>query len=132
MKKIIIMILTMCIVLSLAGCGGETSNMEIVEWTPSETYTDEEIKAAIDVVCDDIRHFRGVKLKTITYAGDDVSEEYMDWATKYKCDQTLVLVSTVKTSAIVSSFEENKTYEDFKWILIRKDGSNWSYVAYEY
>ena len=132
MKKIIIMILTMSIVLSFAGCGGKTSKMEIIEWTPSETYTDEEIKDAIGVVCDDIRHFKGVKLETITYAGDDVSEEYMDWATKYKCDQTLVLVSTVKTSAIASDFEKNKTYEDFKWILIRKDGSNWSHVAHEY
>lgn len=46
-------------------------------------YTDEEIEEAIDVVCVDLRHFRGVKLETITYAGDEVSNEYIDWATKY-------------------------------------------------
>ena len=132
MKKVLIAILSLSIVLAVTICSVKTSKVEIIEWAPSEMYTDEEIKDAIDAVCVDLRHFRGVKLQSITYTGDDVSKEYIDWATKYKCDQCLVLVSTVKTSIIVSDFERNKIYENFKWILIRKEGGKWSHVAHEF
>ena len=129
MKKLTTLLLTVAVVLGFAGCAGNCDNLEILDWTPSEIYTDEEIKAAIDTVCTDFRHWKGCTLDTITYAGDDVSVAYADWAERYECDQTLVLVSSFSTNGNPEEpLEKNETYDNYKWILVRKDGGNWSHV----
>ncbi|MCI6639516.1 MAG: hypothetical protein MSH10_01800 [Pygmaiobacter massiliensis] len=129
MKKIVLMILSICVLFGFAGCTSNTDKMEVLEWTPSEIYTDEEIHSAIDVVCSDFRHWKGCKLDTITYAGDDVSIAHIDWATRYHFDQALVLVSSFSTNNNPEEpLEKNETYDNYKWILIRKDGGEWSHV----
>lgn len=132
MKKFVFIILTLCILFGFAVYSEESENTEITEWTPSEMYSDEEIRDAIEVVYEDFRHWQGAELATITYTGDDISQKYMDWAAKYKADQTLVLISTVKTNIFSNEFEKNKIYDNFRWILIRKNGEKWSHVAHEY
>ncbi|MBR2170501.1 MAG: hypothetical protein IJ952_09135 [Alistipes sp.] len=44
MKKVLIAILSLSIVLAVTICSVKTSKVEIIEWAPSEMYTDEEIK----------------------------------------------------------------------------------------
>lgn len=133
MKKLTAIILSLVFVLSLAGCAGRTNDVEITEWTPSQMYTDEEIKAAIDEVCTDFRHWKDCTLDTITYAGDDVSAAHIDWAARNGCDESLVLVSSFTTgSKPEESMEPNETYTGWKWILVRKEGGDWSHVDHGY
>lgn len=133
MKKLTAIILIMTVVFGLAGCAGNADKVEFIEWTPSEVYTDEEIKDAIDVVCKDFRHWKDCTLDTITYAGDDVSMDYIDWADRNGCDQSLVLVSSFSTgNNPEQTLEANETYSNYKWILVRKDGGSWSHVDHGY
>ncbi|MBQ5782868.1 MAG: hypothetical protein IIV99_05740 [Oscillospiraceae bacterium] len=133
MKKLTAIFLSLVFALSLVGCVGRTNNVEIIEWAPSEMYTDDEIKAAIDTVCTDFRHWKDCTLDTITYAGDDVSAAHIDWATRNGCDESLVLVSSFTTgSNPEQSLEKNETYDNYKWILVRKEGTDWSHVDHGY
>ena len=133
MKKFLMLVLTVAVVLGFAGCSGNADKLEIIEWTPSEMQTDEEIMAAIDTVCTDFRHWKGCTLDTITYAGDDVSEAHIDWAACIDGDQTLVLVSSFSTNSNPEeSLEKNETYDNYKWILVRKDGGDWSHIDHGY
>ena len=133
MKKLTAIILSLVFALSLVGCSEGTNNLEIIEWTPSEMYTDEEIKAAIDTVCSDFRHWGGCSLDTITYAGDEVSAAHIEWATRLKLDQSLVLISSFSTNIFAEpGLEKNETYDNYKWILVRKEGTDWSHVDHGY
>lgn len=133
MKKITSLILTIAVVLGFTACSGNSDKLEVLDWTPSEIYTDEEVMAAIDTVCTDFRHWKGCTLETITYAGDEVSQAYIDWAARYDCDETLVLVSSFSTnSSPEEPLEKNETYDNYKWILVRRDGGDWSHVDHGY
>ncbi|MBE6866017.1 MAG: hypothetical protein E7492_03555 [Ruminococcaceae bacterium] len=63
MKKVLIAILSLSIVLAFTICSVKTSKVEIIEWAPSEMYTDEEIKDAIDAVCVDLATSGELNLK---------------------------------------------------------------------
>lgn len=130
MKKIISIILTLTVLFCFAGCQDNSDKPQVTEWKPSEIYTDEEIDAAIDAVCQDFRHWKGCTLESITYAGDEESAANAQWAEKYSFDQTLVLTSSFSTNGNPDNrFEKNETYDDYKWILIRKDGGEWSHIT---
>ncbi len=133
MKKILFITATLCILFSFSACTKNEDKPEILEWTQSEIYTDEEINSAIDVVCSEFRHWKGCKLETITYAGDEMSMEHIDWATQYDLDQSLVLISSFSTNNNPQeSFEKNKTYDGYKWILARNNDEKWHCVANEF
>lgn len=123
-------ILSILILFTLSAC--KSDEVEILDWKPSELYSDQEILEAIDEVKDDFKHFKGCDLLTITYLGDDESLAYMDWAVRYEADEVLVLVSSFKTDSNPSeTLEPNETYNNYKWICVKKDGK-WHHVDHGY
>lgn len=134
-KRIIILIILVLIIVSvLYSCTGHTMIAKTSEYT-SEMYTDSEIEAAIDVAKQYFRlHFYGCTLTEITYAGDEESKGYRDWALRNDADEVIVLISSfdVGPSGGDGSLNRNSTYTDWKWILVRKTGGKWQHADHGY
>lgn len=134
MKKILAVIVLFCMMLTLVACG-DVSDVEVIEWQPSEIYTDSEINSAISVVKTYFRTtFDGCTLTEISYPGDEASEEFKEWAEQYGADEAIVLYSSfdVGSSGGDGSFEPNSTYENWKWVLVRNEGGPWEHKTHGY
>ena len=94
MKKLLSLLLSALLVLSLTGCGRISGNVLITN-EASDIYQVEEIEAAMDVVENYFRrHFDGCTMTEIGYIGDEKWADMEDYATEYGVDQAIVLTST--------------------------------------
>ena len=134
MRKFVAYILLVISLLSLAGCRGDVSDVKIAEYQ-SETYTDKDIESAIKVVKDYFKkEFKGCTLTEITYAGDEKSADYADWAERINGNGVIVLISSfdVDSSGGDGSLNPNSTYTGWMWILARTAGGKWKHVDHGY
>ncbi len=132
MKKMLCMILAV-LMLALAGCGGDVSEVGILQWEPSQLYTDGEIEAAIDVVLDYFEEeFEGCKLTEVSYCEN--AAEFQEWAEQYGTEEAIVLYSSfeVDASGGDGSLNPNSTYRNWKWVLVRDGGGSWRHVTHGY
>lgn len=101
----------------------------------SELYTDSEIQSAIDVTKSYFKkHFSGCTLKSITYLGDEGTEDHAEFAKRHDADEVIVLTSSfyVRPDGGDGSLNQDSTYEDWKWILVRNNGGKWRHVDHGY
>ena len=134
MKKYISIILASMCALSLIACGGDVSDVKILE-CQSEIYTDEDIKEAIEVTKKYFKkEFSGCTLTEIGYAGDEKSLDYSEWAERNSADEVIVLISSfdVDSSGGDGSLNPNSTYDNWMWILVRSSGGKWQHVDHGY
>ena len=134
MKKLVTLLLTALLVLTLAGCGRVSTTMAITCDT-SQIYSPEDIYQAMDVVekyfC---RQFDGCTLTEIGYIGDEKWALMEEYAANYGVDQAIVLTSAFDTGRRGGdgSLNANDTYRNWKWILIRDIGGDWSHADHGY
>jgi len=104
------------------------------KYVASEVYTQEDIQSAIDVIKKDFElEFNGCTLTEIYYAGDEISEDFIDWADRNNEEEVLVLLSSFDTaSSAEDGFNSNSTYDNWNWILVRSDGGEWKHVDHGY
>lgn len=134
MKKCLAMLLCCAMMLGLCACGGDVSDVEILD-CPSEFYTDREIREAINTVKRYFKkEFDDCTLTQIAYLGDEGNKVYADDAARYDADEVIVLVSSfdVGPSGGDGSLEPNGTYTKWKWILVRDRGGSWRHVDHGY
>ena len=134
MKKYIAIILSIISLLSLVGCGGNISNVQVTEYQ-SKMYTDVEIEAAIKLAKNYFKkEFSGCTLTEITYAGDEKSSDHAEWAERNNTDEVIVLTSSfdVDSSGGDVSLNPNSTYSGWMWILARSNGGKWQHVDHGY
>lgn len=115
--------------------GEAGSGLEIVDWEPSELYTDEDIQSAVDTVLAYFEtEFKGCTLTQISYPGDDLSDLFDEYAKEYQSDEAIILRSSfdVDSSGGDGSLEPNSTYEGWQWILVRSNGGIWEVETYGY
>ena len=128
-------ILSCTIMLGLCACnGGNVSNVSIKEYE-SDLYETKEIEDAINVATQYFKNnFNGCTLIEITYAGDEISQEYIDWAERNDADDVIVLISSfdVDSSGGDGSLNPNSTYDGWNWILVRNNGGKWRHVDHGY
>ena len=120
-KRFMLLLAALALVLALAGCGGNVDNVEIVEWEPSEIYSDADIEAAFRTVENYFRReFKGCTLTQLYYVGDDV--------------EAIVIGSSfdVDSSGGDGSLNPNSTYTRWEWILVRSNGGSWRHVDHGY
>lgn len=135
MKKLLAMILTITILLNLSACGGNVRNVQILDWKPSELYSDRDIEAAIKVIKNEFDlSWRGCTLKEITYAGDEKTLGYQEWAERHDAEEVIVLISSfdVDSSGGDGSLNPNSTYTRWSWILVRDKNGQWKHVDHGY
>lgn len=134
MKRRVSVLLCFLLVLLMAGCRGDVSNVKVLEYK-SDIYSEEEIEEAIEAVKKYFRsEFSGCTLTEITYAGDDKILSYEDWATRNDADEVIVLISSfdVDASGGDGSLNPNSTYSNWSWILARRNGEKWQHVDHGY
>jgi len=134
MKKIVCTMLCIMLLFGLSACGGDVSE-EKTHNVESESYSEEDIKAAIDTIKKEFKSgWKGCTLTEIYYAGDDCTKDHKDWADRNNADEVIVLLSSfdVDSSGGNGSLNPNSTYSDWKWILVRTDGGKWQHVDHGY
>ena len=135
MRKITILLSLFTLLLTLCACGGDISSVNITIPSNSAVYSTDEIKDAIDVAMDYFKkEFDGCTLTEITYAGDETSADFNEWAQRIDGDDVIVLISSfeVGDSGGDGSLNPNSTYTKWMWILARKEGGKWQHVDHGY
>lgn len=104
-----------------------------LESSGSDTYTDEEIQAAADVITQHFQaNFPGCTMTSLSY--EDALSAYSapEWAAQYGADQAIVFQSsfTVEDPGQDSTLNPNSTYPNWQWILVRSDGGSWTIGTY--
>ena len=133
-KKAVAVLCALLCLVSLIGCGGNVSNVEIKEST-SEIYSDREISAAIKEI---LRYFKknfdGCTLREITYAGDEKTLAHTEFAERNGAKEVIVLISKfdVDASGGDGSLNPNSTYTNWMWILVRDGLGGWKHVDHGY
>lgn len=134
MRKYLLVVLSCLCLLGLIGCMGKTGGVAVQEYT-SDIYTEQEIESAIEVTKSYFRlHFAGCTLTEISYAGDEYTKDYMDWAERNGADDVIVLISSfdVGPSGGDGSLNPNTTYSNWNWILVRDEGGKWKHADHGY
>ena len=75
MKKIVCTMLCIMLLFGLSACGGDVSEVKTHN-VESESYSEEDIKAAIDTIKKEFKSdWKGCTLTEIYYAGDDCTKD---------------------------------------------------------
>ena len=131
MRRTVCIVVLFAVLLGLlTACGGDVSQVEVLDWAPSAMYSDEEIEAAIQAVkAYFAREFRGCTLLQIGYAGDDASQ-----AEQGEDGEAIVLTSSfwVGSEGGDGSLEPGYTYSGWKWILVRNGAGGWKHKGHGY
>jgi len=100
----------------------------------SAVYSRQEIQDAMEVAEKYFRdHFKGCKLLELTYdAKWRLREE--EWADIYGVDQVILLTSRfyVGPDGGDGSLNQDSTYANWQWILVRSDGGKWEHRDHGY
>lgn len=116
--------------------GGDVSNV-VQTADSSDIYTTEEIESAMNVVKDyfkDTEEFQDCTLTKLYYDEAVSSGESAGWAEQYAAEEAIVLLSSfdVGSENKHSGLDQNRTYDNFKWILVRSAQGNWTLETWGY
>ncbi len=141
-KKALCLCMVVFLAFSLVGCAfekGKTDEVKIIPWEKSKYYSDEDIYSAIEVTKKYFEEeFNGCTLTEITYIGDSEAElgenDFYDIAKENDADEVIVLVSSfhVGPHGGDGSLETDIDYDNWKWILVRKDKGSWRHLDHGY
>ena len=134
MKKAFSMILSLSMVFALAGCmrPGKTAGA-VIDYGESERFSQEDRKAAVELILDEIGGWEGVKkLHNVRYGGDDASSEEQGYG---GYGEVMVFYSdfkTVRRSSKAGSFNTDEEYTDWNWILGKDTDGQWKLLTWGY
>ena len=144
-KRIVALFICIILILSLCYCG-DVSRVQVID-VPSQLYTQEDIRAAIEVIKSDFAQgWDHCTLLNIRYAGDEFmtepysngsGSEFETWSKLYDADEAIILYSDFYVSPAAENDFENTlavdtTYENWKWELVRDKGGQWRHVDHGY
>jgi hypothetical protein len=121
-------------ILLSANKGGDISKVKL-ESSESQLYTQEDIKAVMDIVLDYFkREFKGCSLRELWYDEGVSNRDSVGWAEQYEADEAIVLLSNfdVDASGGDGSLNPNTSYRDWQWILVRNKGGKWELKTWGY
>ena len=96
----------------------------------SDIYTEEEIQTAIDIVETKFKDFKGCKLFSLSYAGDEDSLKEFDYDENY--DQAIVINSKFLSPLIQKGGWNAHEIYTWHFILMRKDNGIWQLLTWGY
>ena len=133
MKKIVSLLLVLCLLLT--GCGGGNISGVQVAIGESACFTREEIEQAMDVAMDYFRReFDGCTMTAIRYDESKSYAQSLEWAQTYGTEEAIVLYSDfdVDASGGDGSLNPNSTYRNWQWVLTRNGGGKWNLRTWGY
>lgn len=99
----------------------------------SDIHNQEDYREAVAAALEYFNNFEGCYMSEIKYAGDDETKAEAEYQ---KCDpkDVIVLISTFETgdNGGDGSLEPNKTYSDYKWIIMRDEDGTWKHKDHGY
>jgi hypothetical protein len=133
MKKIVSLLLVLCLLLT--GCGGGNISGVQVAIGESASFTREEIEQAMDVAMDYFRReFDGCTMTAIRYDESKSYAQSLEWAQTYGTEEAIVLYSDfdVDASGGDGSLNPNSTYRNWQWVMTRNGGGKWNLRTWGY
>lgn len=139
MKKILIGVIILIVILLVGftvifNKKGDISKVNIIS-KKSDIYSTNDIDSAIDVTLKYFKeHFTGCSMLEIEYIGDEINNNYIDWAKRNNKEEVIVLISSfnVDSSGGDGSLNPNSKYKGWNWILVRNKNGNWEHVDHGY
>ena len=134
MKRIICVLISLAIILTLAGCSqsGKTTDVKI-DYGESELFSRKDRKDAVQLILDEVKTWEGVKtLHNIRYAGDNEALKEKGYI---EHEEIIVFYSdfkTVTSSSKAGGFNTNTEYTDWKWILGKNADGSWELLTWGY
>ena len=151
MKKLICVIMALCMTGALAACGtsgagsspnepstsAEVSGKEVkIEYGSSDIYSQKDIDEAIDVIQKEFSTWKGCELHSIRYDTDECnSKKNIKWMNSLKKGQNYT--ECIKFLADFHSpvegygaWEPDTEYADYQWWLARSEGGNWELLTW--
>lgn len=150
MKRILSVLLIAILVCSASGCGncrstdyaaGDVSDVQI-DYGDSEMYTTEDMDAAIYMIKEKFRDFRGCTLHRVYYVSDaECNDANVQWLNeleeandaKAHFTQCILFESDFHTGKRNDDgFTEDTDYTHWHWWLGRSDGGDWKLMTWGY
>ena len=141
-------ILSLCIVIifcmfcccsnsSMEGDNGGDVSKVIKTIGDSTVYTTEDIESAMNTVTNYFSNTKGFQNCTLTelYYDEAISSsDSKEWAEQYGANEAIVLISSFDVGAENehSGLDPNRTYNNFKWILVRPEYGVWTLETWGY
>ena len=135
MKKICLIFLLFSLICTLCSCGSQTSDVTI-DYGASTRYSHDDIDAAVKVVLDAFSEFDGCTLYSLTYAGDEMGNENIEYCCSLG-DNTDYTECIVFNSSFRSpkngggAWEANEIYT-WSWYLAKETDGEWVLLTYGY
>lgn len=121
--------------INLSGYQGIVKNVQILDYEPSEIYSNDDIDSAFETVKTYFKkEFEGCTLTKLYYPGDgsNYTAECKKWAEFFNADDAIVLLSSFDVDESDEGFNPNSTYDNWKWILVRNKGGKWTHADHGY
>ena len=135
MKKGCILLITFCLLLSLAGCKDHTY---FVDYGNSQIYTKEDMKFAIKAIMARFDRWEDpCRMIEIKYAGDEqATQENLDYCNRLSdgahYDQCIIFESAFRTPKNTLVLNPNEIYTGYQWILARSGSGGWTVITCGY
>ncbi len=137
MKKVIIIILFIFFIF-IFGCfnGGDVNNVSI-DYGKSEIYSQQDMDSAIEVIKKEFATWDGCDLNEISYLGDDIAKDSIDYCNQLKqdaaFDECIVFESSFHSPKNGGdAWEPDEENTGFSWYLARKENGAWTLLTWGY
>ncbi len=137
-----LVVLVLAVSVMLAACSVTSTSESYEKKYSSEIYSDEDMEAAIAVIEGEFATWKGCKMNSIEYAGDECNtEDNVEWLKSLKdgknYDQVAEFISsfhspTEDADLEDTAWEKDKDYNDYQWWLAREEGGDWELVSFGY
>lgn len=124
--------------LSFTACTGHQTDFKNVKinYETSETHTKEDIDNAANAVFNVFSQFSDAELNSLTYSGDEISSNNIDYCQELLKDKKIVdcivFKSNFKTSKWAKPAWEPNTEYDWDWYVAKDSNGNWIVATYGY
>lgn len=137
-RNTIIMGMTALLLLTLTACTVYQTNFENVKinYEASDVHKKEDIDDAAKAVFDEFSQFDDAVLYSLTYSGDETSENNIAYCQELLKDKKIVdcivFKSNFKTSKWAKPAWEPNTEYDWDWYVAKDSNGNWTVATYGY
>ena len=133
------LILLLFIIFSICSCNNNSGDSsQVTKIIPnSNIYTKQDIENAMNVVTDYFKNAENLQYCTLTelYYNEAISSDTSEvLAEQYEAEEGIILISSFDVGAENkhSGLDANRTYNNFKWILVRSNGGAWTLETWGY